>query len=529
MPHAASSTSAATRSIAGSLHGQGVAQVMRAQQAGLVAPSLFDAGLSTDKPLSQRQVRRESSSSLASPRKQAQYLRATGNARGASLQALDILRHGRPAPAAVGRRNVVNRFLGTARAMRAVALDVDDVYRLALLCPFRHAPDTPRELFELLTGASPEQMEDMAEDLAAVDVFKRPPDKLMKALDSVRYNQRELVAFLQESLGLNHTVAHKGYPGSAEEWSERLQDAGGDEDVAVILGEIEGLEVNPDLIKLVRRACRNPRELNAVLRHALGLPHQDEDGLINLRQALQDDLHEQELSDGAIIQASLDAGEIAAKAGQAEDANAFLDSCADLLFGASGFGDAARKMIARFGLDRLPATVGLMKEALQSMQGMLESMKKELGGELREARPVRDKVHLGAILRALSHIHVLATLAETVDGLVKSVEAMAHAAGIASPTLDASVMLAGLIDIVNGSRIHSGLFERLLKDMGVEGDTARIIVLQGMKQLLRSLPDKAFPDAKTLPASIGAAQELLDAAIDREEELAENGQMDPMP
>ena len=519
-PRTAVTGHGAGRAATGSLHGQSVSVVARLQQTGASA-YLAAGGVNhaNAKPLSQRQVRREGRPGRLLGKQSAGFLRATGNAQAASVQALGILRDRRIASNATGRRGVVNKYLGTARALRAVQTDVDDLHRMALLCPFRHAPETPRELFTLLNGASPEALEEMAEDLAGVDVFKRPPDRLKLALDAVRYNQRELFAFLQESLGLPHSAGHNGYPGSADEWAKRLEEAASDGEAAAILGELDGLNVTPQLVKILRNASGNPRELHHRLRDALGLSRQDEkSALAGLLQALEDDLHEQELANGSRIRASLDAGDIAAKAGGTEDANALLDSWTDMLYGATGFGDAAGKMIRHFGLHRLPATVGLMQGKLQTMRDTLESMKQELGGKMQQGIPGDDKVQLGAVIRALSHIHVLTTLTETIGSFVRSAESMARSLETPSADLDASVLLGGLMNIVTSSRIHPGQYEDLLKDLGVNDIGNRILVLQGIKSILRSLPDKAYSDDKALSVNISAAQAVLDDAIRKEEE-----------
>lgn len=516
------------RAARGLLRGQSATVVARVPQAATATRVAADfaahaAGPSADRPLAQRQVRREGKPGLASAGKQASFLRATGETRAASIQALRILRERRPAEAAAGRRNTVNRYLGTARALRALEPDIDDVHRLALLCPFRHAPETPRELFDLLENANPGALQEMAEELAAVDVLQRPPDRLRQVLESMRFRQSEVVAFLQKALGLDDSIAGRRYPGSAEEWAGRLETAGDDQEAAAILGEIKGLQVTPDLARKARQASRNPQELHRLLRHALGVRSQQEQDLSELRQALEDDLHQQELTDGDLIRASLAAGAAAADAAArvegGTDANAFLDNCTDLLREADGFGEAARKVIAQFGLDNQRPTVGQMKEKLGAMRDMLEGMKQELGGELRSGQADRDKAHLGTVIRALSHLHVLVTLGEAVATFVASVESLSARLGIANPSLDAATLLAGLVRIVNSSRVNASHYEGLLKDMGVDDIVIRINVLQGVKQLLRSLPDKAYPDGQALPASIGAAQQVLDEIIRQEEEL----------
>jgi type III secretion system TyeA family effector delivery regulator len=58
----------------------------------------------------------------------------------------------------------------------------------------------------------------------------------------------------------------------------------------------------------------------------------------------------------------------------------------------------------------------------------------------------------------------------------------------------------------------------LLKTLGISGNQETIVALQGMMAILREMPDGIFRDAKSLPTLLNTAQQVLDAAILREEE-----------
>jgi type III secretion system TyeA family effector delivery regulator len=275
---------------------------------------------------------------------------------------------------------------------------------------------------------------------------------------------------------------------------------------------------------MIRPFRNNPQKLAAFIRERQSPASRPDEDRKQLQQEIRDALRDLELTHGGLIRSNLDAESSAAKSA---DANKFLDGYTEVLYASTGFADASKKLLARFGLNELPATVGLMKEALESMKKALDSTKVELGDDLRQ--PIPDSVHLAATLSALSHMHVLTTLIETTEKFVKSMEGVAKAAGIASAPLDASVLLNGLVEIVDTAWIAPGQFERLLKDLGVKEEPATIVTLQGVARMLRELPDKVYRDNNARTAILTAAQDALDTAIDREEALDEARPSEPAP
>jgi type III secretion system TyeA family effector delivery regulator len=67
-------------------------------------------------------------------------------------------------------------------------------------------------------------------------------------------------------------------------------------------------------------------------------------------------------------------------------------------------------------------------------------------------------------------------------------------------------------------------FERLARELGITEGPQLILLLSGMKKILRELPEKAFTDKNARLAMVDAVQDALDKAIEAEENMQDDGQ-----
>jgi type III secretion system TyeA family effector delivery regulator len=88
--------------------------------------------------------------------------------------------------------------------------------------------------------------------------------------------------------------------------------------------------------------------------------------------------------------------------------------------------------------------------------------------------------------------------------------------------IDVNRLLGGLVDIVAGTGAFAMQFERLARDAGAGEGAPTIVLLSGVKKILRELPDKAFADKNARLAMVDAVQDALDDAIEAEEAAQEH-------
>jgi type III secretion system TyeA family effector delivery regulator len=96
----------------------------------------------------------------------------------------------------------------------------------------------------------------------------------------------------------------------------------------------------------------------------------------------------------------------------------------------------------------------------------------------------------------------------------------------ADKQLDAGRLLSSLVDIIAGGNALPMQFSRLARDMGLGEGAPTILLLSGIKKILRNLPDKAFNDKAARLAMVDAVQDALDEAIEQEEEMLDLEEMD---
>jgi type III secretion system TyeA family effector delivery regulator len=295
-----------------------------------------------------------------------------------------------------------------------------------------------------------------------------------------------------EAVGL--LTPAQGWPGGTQELAKRLQEAGEDAHaLAEVLEEVEGLqgerpEVLYDMLKNTRY---DTPELAKLLRKAQGFPP-DKKALRQLRQQVHDALREMERTDGGLIRATLNAGDAAKDAPEPE---VILDTYGELVNGSDDFSGSASKLLERFQAGNLRNGIELMLKALgDDLSGLV-------------AQPTAsDTVHLEAIVKEIWKLQTLLTMTEWMQERFP-------------PNLDQTVLLRGLLGIVGGRWVAPAQFEGLARDLGVTDDKQTIRVLTGFRALFSELPVKAFQSDDGRRAVLTAAQDALDAAIEREEAM----------
>ena len=82
-------------------------------------------------------------------------------------------------------------------------------------------------------------------------------------------------------------------------------------------------------------------------------------------------------------------------------------------------------------------------------------------------------------------------------------------------------MLKRVLELLAGGTPTASQFERIVRDCGIPAGEPEIVFLTGQKKVLGDLADFAYEDKHTRLATLDAAQDALDAAIEREEDLLE--------
>jgi type III secretion system TyeA family effector delivery regulator len=87
------------------------------------------------------------------------------------------------------------------------------------------------------------------------------------------------------------------------------------------------------------------------------------------------------------------------------------------------------------------------------------------------------------------------------------------------PRLDTTRLLSGLLTIVGASWVAASQFESLARELGLADGEPTIQFLTAVRGLLSKLPERVYQSDDLRRAVLTAAQDALDAAIDREEAL----------
>jgi hypothetical protein len=152
------------------------------------------------------------------------------------------------------------------------------------------------------------------------------------------------------------------------------------------------------------------------------------------------------------------------------------------------------------------------------INSQLDRTKKALGDDLRAEQPSGDKAHLSEILDNLSSMHLSSSFLMLVDEFDEKLAGAAARAKIDVPPVNGTAMILGLLDIIESGSSQPAQFEALLAKLGLDAKPWTVIVsLQGIKEILRTMPDRIYDSVRGLTKLQEAAQTVLEAAILREE------------
>lgn len=218
--------------------------------------------------------------------------------------------------------------------------------------------------------------------------------------------------------------------------------------------------------------------------------------LEGLREAL-DDL---EMEDGPRIRADVNIIEVAREGARTRsEVVGFQSAYVDLVLGQPTLAGSLKLLLDKFGETGLEAGMDRLQRAL--------------GQDLASARPSVGEAHLQSLMQDLYHLSVAGTLLEGSGDLLVD---MSRRHGVGNGVHPVA-LTKDLVTLCSETWVSSDRFARLAEDVGASRVEAQINFLTGVKGLLRDMPPKIFVDPDQRQSVFAAAQDALDAAIDREE------------
>lgn len=158
---------------------------------------------------------------------------------------------------------------------------------------------------------------------------------------------------------------------------------------------------------------------------------------------------------------------------------------------------------------------------LEEINGQLDRTKQALGDDLRAEQSSGEKAHLSEILDNLSSMHLSTSFLMMVDEFEEKLAGAAAKARVAVPPVNGTMMILGLLDVIDSGSSQPSQFETLLAKLGLDKNVwTEIFTLQGIKEILRTMPDRIYDSIRGLAKLQEAAQTVLESAILREEAAA---------
>lgn len=155
---------------------------------------------------------------------------------------------------------------------------------------------------------------------------------------------------------------------------------------------------------------------------------------------------------------------------------------------------------------------------------MLDRTKKALGDDLRADQSSGDKAHLSEILASMGSLHLSSSFLMMVEEFEEKLAGAAARANVTLPEVSGKMLVLGLIDVIESGSAQPSQFEALLAKLGLDRNPwTTIVTLQGIKEILRTMPERIYTSIKALGKLQDAAQTVLEAAILREEDSAQAG------
>jgi type III secretion protein W len=273
------------------------------------------------------------------------------------------------------------------------------------------------------------------------------------------------------------------------------------------------------LQSLAKRMLAGSGDPAALARQAFGQPTQQYLGLQYALQqgeregasgetldAIREALADLEMDHGPGIRADLNTiGTAAEGAHTAADVAGFQATYRDVVLGDATLSGTLKLALERFGEGDFAAG--------------LDRLTRALGQDLAAARPSTDPNRLQGLVRDLYHLGVAATVLDGCGELLSTL-AERHGTQVPASATGKPAAIALMQDLVGTSAekwVSASRFTAMAEKHGATAPNVAIGFLTGVKLLLRDMPVQVFADGEQRQGVFQAAQEALDAAIDREE------------
>lgn len=324
---------------------------------------------------------------------------------------------------------------------------------------------------------------------------------------AARRNPRLLNAVLRQAMGLNNVQAYRRTNIDAEQLSRDILACGQNPDLLTALADsLEGIQGSPvqhaQMLKSLRGDGRKLARLWLRAHEAASAANAER---VELRMSVQEATRDLELLDGDAIRGRYNALDAAV---DGPDPALFLEAYQEVTSEESTQFTAVLRNMLKF-------------YALEEVNGQLDRTKKALGDDLRAEKSSGDKAHLSEILTSMGSMHLSSSFLMMVEEFETRLAGAAASAGVTLPEVNGKMLVLGLIDIIESGSSQPAQFEALLAKLGLDRNPWTVIVtMQGIKEIMRTMPERIYASVKALGKLQEAAQTVLEAAILREEESA---------
>jgi type III secretion protein W len=281
------------------------------------------------------------------------------------------------------------------------------------------------------------------------------------------------------------------------EKAKQFQDPKALKDLAKQLQSGEG---NPR--ELARRQSREPSDQYVLLQYALH-DARENGASEEVLERLQDAIADLEMESGPQIRAGLNTVSVAGEfGGTREEVEAFQGVYRDVVLGDSSLAQTLKLVIERLG-----GVTG--DDFKKGLQGLI----KALGSDLSSARPSQDANRLQALVQDLYQLEVAATVLDGCHELQVSLDKRFGEKGVLPVEL-----MKELVGVTGERWVGANRFTALAERFNLHDVGAQIAFQMALKQMMREMPPKVFPDPESRQAILDATQAALDHAIEKEEE-----------
>jgi len=254
-----------------------------------------------------------------------------------------------------------------------------------------------------------------------------------------------------------------------------------------------------DPARIAREAFGEPTSQFMALHYAL-LQGEREAAASELLEELREVLQDLEMLHGPAIRADINTLGTAAQAGATRrDIARFQADYRDAVLGEASLAGTLKLALERFGEQEF--SVGL--------QRLIQALGQDIAATQPSCAPAR-------LQTLLSDLFQLGVVASVLDGC-KSLQTMLMEK-YALAGMPPAELVRGLVDLSAEKWPSAQRFTSLSERCGVRAAEPQVHFLTGIKGLLRDMPQRVFVSPDQRDSVFKAAQDALDAAIDREED-----------